>query len=70
MLDIKQVISASGTTPRTARGRAANGTTPVNLKVRLSAAQADKLERLSAGRGVSIAQVVRELVDACQGFAQ
>jgi hypothetical protein len=71
MLDLKAFIRVTpneqaGRSPepaRTARAKAANGTTPTSLKIRLSALQAEKLERMSAARGVSLATIVRELIE-------
>jgi hypothetical protein len=52
--------------PAASRSRAPDDTAPINVKARFSEAQVEKLRRMATARGVSIATILRELVDAAR----
>jgi hypothetical protein len=62
---IKDLLNSS-VEPVAVRGRAPNGSTPEVTRIRFTAEQREKLGRLAAARGVSLAQVVRDLVEAAR----
>lgn len=66
-LEQKIAASLKPRHPPVHRARAGNKTAPVNLKARISVTHREELERRAAARGVSVATILREVLDAAFG---
>lgn len=61
---LSRLLASGPSAVASSRARAQDHTTPVNLKVRVTEAHAQRLQARAAHRGVSVATVVREILDA------